>query len=67
MNRAVAVEGLHMLTGLAVTAVIFAAAAWSYPQGAPTIWWIGVATMGIVLAMSLAALRRAANQDRRGD
>lgn len=60
MRRAVAVEGLHMLTGLVVTAAIFAAAAWSYPQGARTIWWIGVATMTAVLAMSIAALRRAA-------
>jgi hypothetical protein len=60
MKRAVAAEGLHMLAGLVVTAAIFAAAAWSYPQGAGTIWWIGTATMAVVLAMSIAALRRAA-------
>ncbi|MBY9064422.1 hypothetical protein K7957_15905 [Sphingomonas yunnanensis] len=33
------------LLALGVTALVFKGAAWSYPQGAETIWLVGAATM----------------------
>ncbi|MDR6787426.1 hypothetical protein J2Y58_000767 [Sphingomonas sp. BE138] len=34
--------------GLGVTALAFKGAAWSYPQGADTIWLVGAATLAAV-------------------
>ncbi len=59
MNRAVILELLWLVAALAMTALIFWAGAWSYPQGAETIWPIGYATMAALLAMSLYEIRRA--------
>ncbi|MBN8849527.1 MULTISPECIES: hypothetical protein [unclassified Sphingomonas] len=58
MNRAVVFELLWLVAALTITALIFWAGAWSYPQGAGTIWPIGWATMAAVLAMSLYEIRR---------
>jgi hypothetical protein len=38
------------IAGLAFTAMVFRGAAWSYPQGAETIWIVGGVTM-IVIAL----------------
>ena len=37
--------------GLGVTALVFKGAAWSYPQGADTIWLVGAATLVAVGAL----------------
>ncbi|WP_298672282.1 hypothetical protein [uncultured Sphingomonas sp.] len=58
MNRATVFELLWHAAALAITALFFWAAAWSYPQGGATIWPIGWATMAAVLAMSLYEIRR---------
>ncbi|MFW2851421.1 hypothetical protein ACM61V_05790 [Sphingomonas sp. TX0543] len=52
-------ELLWLLAALGLTALIFWAGAWSYPQGAATIWPVGFATMAAVIAMSLYEIRRA--------
>lgn len=38
--------------GLGVTALVFKGAAWSYPQGGETIWWVGAVTMAAVAALA---------------
>jgi len=58
MNRAVILELLWLAAALTITALIFRAGAWSYPQGADTIRPIGWVTMAAVLAMSLYEMRR---------
>ncbi|MEH3048285.1 hypothetical protein [Sphingomonas adhaesiva] len=40
------------LLGLGITALCFAGAAWSYPQGYETIWAIGGLTMAAVAILS---------------
>lgn len=52
-------ELLQLVTGLAVTALVFAAGAWSYPIGRATVWRVGWATMAVVLVMGAPAVVRA--------
>lgn len=40
------------LLGMGVTALVFWAGAWSYPQGHDTIWTVGGCTMIVVAALS---------------
>ncbi len=46
------------LLGLGVTALVFRGAAWSYPQGEGTIWWVGAGTMMAVAALGARAVWR---------
>ena len=59
MTRAVIVELLHLCVGLIATGLMFAAAAWSYPHGAETIWAVGYVALIAVAAMCLYEIRRA--------
>ena len=46
---------------LGVTALVFKGAAWSYPQGADTIWLVGAATLvavGLLGARDIWRVRR---------
>ncbi|MFK3890862.1 hypothetical protein [Sphingomonas sp. NPDC079357] len=46
---------------LGVTALVFKGAAWSYPQGAKTIWLVGAATLvavGLLGARDIWRVRR---------
>jgi hypothetical protein len=51
------------LLALGVTALVFTGAAWSYPQGYDTIWYVGYATMA---AMALLSAREAWDARRKG-
>ncbi len=64
MGRRTLVELLHLAAGVAITALVFAGAAWAYPQGGETLRWVGLATMVVVVAMSIAPLRLAFAADR---
>lgn len=44
---------------LGLTALVFWAGAWSYPQGGDTIWAVGAATMALVGLMSARAVWQA--------
>ncbi|KQT33401.1 hypothetical protein ASG29_04920 [Sphingomonas sp. Leaf412] len=46
------------LLALGITALVFAGAAWSYPQGRETIWTVGAATMVAVALLSARDVRR---------
>lgn len=59
MNRAFVAELIHLVAGLLATRLVFAAAEWSYPQGAESLEVVGWATMAAVLVMSLIELRKA--------
>ncbi|WEK44870.1 MAG: hypothetical protein P0Y64_08880 [Candidatus Sphingomonas colombiensis] len=58
MSRTLVFELLWLVAALTITALIFWAGAWSYPQGGATIWPIGYATMAAVLTMGLYEIRR---------
>ena len=59
MRRTVAIEVAHMLGGLLLTWLIFAGAAWGYPEGRATIRPIGWLTMVAIVLMSTADMLRA--------
>jgi hypothetical protein len=64
MNRAVAVELLHLAAGMMLTLAIFRAGIWAYPQGANSLEPVGWATALAVLAMSVPELIKAARKPR---
>lgn len=47
--------------GFGITALVFQGAAWSYPQGADTIWLVGAATLvavGVLGARDVGRMQR---------
>lgn len=64
MNKAVAVELLHLAAGLALTLAIFRAGVWAYPQGEDSLDPVGWATMLAVFAMSVPEVVKAARKPR---
>jgi hypothetical protein len=64
MNRAVAIELLHLAAGLMLTLAIFRAGIWAYPQGADALVPVSWATMLAVLAMSVPEVAKAYRKPR---
>jgi hypothetical protein len=58
------VEILHIIAGLAATALIVELSAWGYPLGTRTIWIVGGIAALVVLAMGVGPVRRAWAADR---
>ena len=61
-----AVELLHILIGLAATALIVATAAWAYPLARREIEVSGWIIAGIVVLLGFGPVRRAWRVDRHG-
>ena len=64
MNRAVAIELLHLAAGLMLTFAIFRAGIWAYPQGTDSLVPVGWMTVLAVVAMSVPEVAKAARKSR---
>ncbi|QNE31521.1 hypothetical protein F1C10_05945 [Sphingomonas sp. NBWT7] len=64
MNRAVAIELVHLAAGLMLTLAIFRAGVWAYPQGADSLEPVGWVTMLAIVAMSVPEIAKAARKSR---
>ena len=53
------IELVHIAAGIAATLALTKVAAWAYPWGRETIWWVGAAMVLVVTVMWVGALRRA--------
>ena len=63
MPRHTLIELIHIAAGIAATVAVTKIAAWAYPLGRETIWWVGAAMVVLVTAMGVGALRRAVGLD----
>jgi len=53
------IELIHIAAGIAAAVVVTKLAAWAYPLGRETIWWVGAAMVVVVTVMGVRSLRRA--------
>ena len=58
------IELMFVAAGLVVTFVLTWGAAWAYPLGRETIWWVGAGVAVAVLIVNIRPLRAARAKDR---
>lgn len=58
------IEVFHIALGVLATALLAAAAVWSLPHAADTIWGVAYGVMVVVVAMGIRPLRDAWRRDR---
>ena len=66
MSARTLAEACYMVASAIVTYLITATAAWGYPQGASTIWPIGLVSMAFVICFGFKPFLISWNADRSG-
>ena len=66
MSARTLAEACYMVASAIVTYLITATAAWGYPQGAATIWPIGLIAMAFVIAFGVKPFLLSWRADRDG-
>ena len=66
MSARTLAEACYMVASAIVTYLITATAAWGYPQGAATIWPIGLVAMAFVIAFGVKPFLISWRADRAG-
>lgn len=66
MSARTLAEACYMVASAIVTYLITATAAWGYPQGAATIWPIGLVAMAFVIAFGVKPFLLSWRADRGG-
>ena len=66
MSARTLAEACYMVASAIVTYLITATAAWGYPQGAATIWPIGLVSMAFVIAFGVKPFLLSWRADRGG-
>jgi len=66
MSARTLAEACYMVASAIVTCLITATAAWGYPQGAETIWPIGLISMAFVIAFGFKPFLISWRADRSG-